>query len=136
MTAPKDEDTLTSGSMELTLHPEAHLVTVRFLSETALTGEQGVALVEALKSVLGESGERFGLIADAAGVRGVGAEYRTVTGEFFGRHRAAARIALVNLGPIIRVVAEMFRVGVGLHLRTFADDGAARAWLREQGVRA
>jgi SpoIIAA-like len=136
MTAPKDGDTRSCGSMELTLHPEARLVTLRFSADTVLTGPQGAALVDALESVLGEPGERFGLLADAAGVRGVGADYRRVTGAFFGRHRAAARIALVNLGPVIHVIAEMFRVGVDLHLRTFADDDAARAWLRAQGVRA
>jgi hypothetical protein len=136
MIALKDGESRACGTMELTLHAEAHLVTVRFVAETVLTGEQGTALVGALERVLGEPGERFGLIADAAGVRGVGADYRSVTGEFFGRHRAAARVALVNLGPVIRVIAEMFRVGVGLHLRTFAEDAAARVWLREQGVRA
>ena len=67
---------------------------------------------------------------------GTDADYRAVTGGFFGQHRDTARIALINLGPIIRIVAEMFRVGIRLQMRTFADEAAARTWLRTQGIGA
>ena len=121
-------------SMQLTLRPESRLVELRFLIEISLTGEHGKAIVGALKSVLVE-GEPFAPFADAKGVRGTDADYRAVTGEFFGRHRDTARIALVNLGPIIRIVAEMFRVGIGIHMKTFPDEDGARSWLRTQGIR-
>ena len=124
------------GSTEITVHPESRLVVFRILTETRLTGAHGTALVDALTSVIGASGEPFGLLADAGGVSGTDADYRAVTGRFFGEHRATARIALLNLGPIIRVVAEMFRVGIGVQLRTFPDEPAARAWLRTQGIPA
>jgi hypothetical protein len=121
--------------MEFTVHPESRLVVLRFLADVSLTGKHGEALVDAFESVLVD-GERFGLLADAKGVRGTDADYRAVTGGFFGQHRDTARIALINLGPLIRIVAEMFRVGVGLQMKTFGDAAAARSWLRTQGIRA
>jgi len=124
------------GSLQITSHPESHLVVIRFVTDTSLTGEHGAALVDAMKAVVGAAGERFALLADCKGAYGTDAAYRAATGEFFGHHRDTARIALFNLGPVIRVVAEMFRVGIGLHLKTFSDDGAARAWLRKEGIRA
>src|SRR6185295_1591510 len=117
-------------------HPESRLVVVSFAAETSLTGEHGAALVDAMKRVLGPSGQRFGLLADAKGVSGTDADYRTVTGAFFSQQRDVARIALINLGPIIRVVAEMFRIGIGLHLKTFSDEASARSWLRQQDIPA
>ncbi len=127
---------VTCGSMELAIQPEARLVVLRFASATSLTGEHGAALVDAMSRVMGERGERFGLLADCHGAQSTDADYRASTGEFFRHHRDTAHIALYNLGPIIRVVAEMFRVGIGLHLKTFDEDAAARSWLRKQGIPA
>ena len=124
-----------TGSMEISVHPR--LVIARFATpHTTLTGRHGAALVDALKGIVGAGGERFGLLADAAGVTGTDSDYRAATGSFFGQHRDSARIALVNLGPVIRVLAEMFRIGIRLDLRMFADEPAARAWLRAQGIDA
>jgi hypothetical protein len=125
-----------SKSIEIALHPETRLVEVRFAPNTSLTGPHGAVIVDALKSVMGAHGERFALFADAKGVSGTDAEYRAVTGRFFGQHRDMARIALINLGPFIRIVAEMFRVGIRLQMRTFDDELSARAWLRTQGIGA
>ena len=135
MTTPSDGDKLTFGPMKFTLHPESHLVVLRFATDVTLTGKHGEALVGALEGVIAD-GEMFGLLVDAKEVCGTDGDYRSVTGEFFGRHRDAARIALFNLGPIIRIVAEMFRVGIGVQMRTFADEAAARSWLQTQGIGA
>src|SRR5882672_3187533 len=126
MNAPDDADTGVSASMEIALHPESRLVEIRFAPNTSLTGKHADAIVDALKSVMGAHGERFALFADAKGVAGTDADYRAVTGGFFGQHRDTVRIALINLGPIIRIVAEMFRVGIRLQLKTFGDEAAAR----------
>jgi hypothetical protein len=125
-----------AGSVKFEVFPESRLVVVRFAPETSLTGRHGAAIVGALEAVVGAAAEPFALFADAGGVSGTDADYRAVTGGFFGRHRDTARIALVNLGPLIRIVAEMFRVGVGLNMKTFANEEAARAWLRTQGIGA
>jgi hypothetical protein len=124
------------ASMKLAVHGESRLVVVRFAPGTSLTGAHGVALVGALGKVIGNEGERFGLLADAEGVCDTDGDYRAETGRFFKEHRDTARIALINLGPIIRVVAEMFRIGIGVHMHTFSDETAARVWLRTQGVGA
>jgi hypothetical protein len=55
---------------------------------------------------------------------------------FFRQHRDHAFIALTHLGPVIRVVVEMFRIGTGIPLKTFAEEAAARSWLRTKGVLA
>lgn len=120
--------------MEVTVSAAARLVVVRFAPDTALTGVHGTTMVDALKTVVGAGGDRFGLMADARGVTGTDAEYRAVTGAFFRAHRDDARIALTNLAPVVRILAEMFRVGIGLQLKTFPDEAAARSWLRTQGV--
>jgi len=126
----------TCGSMEITSHPASRLAVLRFVADTSLTGVHAAALVAALETVLGATGEPFALLADVASVRGTDSDYRAKTGTFFRSHRDTARIALVNLGPLIRVVADMFRVALGLQLRSFADDASARAWLRIQGIDA
>ena len=123
-------------SIQITLHPESHLAVARFATNTTLTGEHGKLLIDALASLAGASGEPFALLADTAGVSGTNADYRAVTAAFFRQHRGTARIALLNLAPAIRVVAEMFRVALGLDLKTFADEDAARSWLRTKGIAA
>jgi hypothetical protein len=122
--------------MKIAVRPDSRLVEISFAPKTSLTGQHGAAMVEALERVTGDGREPFGLFADAAGVAGTDADYRAVTGRFFSQHRGTARIALINLGPIIRIVAEMFRVGIRLQMRTFDDEEAARAWLRKEGVNA
>jgi hypothetical protein len=37
---------------------------------------------------------------------------------------------------VIHVVVEMFRVGTGIQLKTFADEAAARSWLRTKRITA
>ncbi len=127
---------LVSGSMELEALSASRLLVLRFTAPTSLTGSHGRALVEALKLVRGEGLENFGLLADCKGATATDADYRTTTGDFFAQERIRARIALYNLGPVIRLVAEMFRVGIDLQLKTFADQERSRAWLRTQGVGA
>jgi hypothetical protein len=124
----------TSDSMKVAVSAGSRLVTVRFAPNTALTGAHGATMVDALKTVVGARAGRFGLLADARGVTGTDAEYRAVTGDFFREHRDDARVALTNLAPVVRILAEMFRVGIGLQLKTFPDEAAARAWLQTQGV--
>jgi hypothetical protein len=40
------------------------------------------------------------------------------------------------MGPLIRVAAEMFGIGMRLRLKAFADEAQARSWLREVGIAA
>jgi hypothetical protein len=129
-------DVVLHGSLELTWHPRARLAVLRVLSETNLSGEHAQALVGALGRWIGASAAPFAVLADVKGVSGTDADYRATTARFFREHRDKAFIALFHLGPLIGMVAETFRIGIGLRLRAFPDEDAARAWLREQGIAA
>ena len=57
-------------------------------------------------------------------------------GEAFKQQRHRGVIALTNVGPIIHIVVEMFRIGTGIQLKTFSTEAAAREWLRAKGIAA
>jgi hypothetical protein len=121
-------------SMEITWDAGARLAVVRYARGSNLTGRDGVVMVEALKDWIGPDPKLFGVLADAGGLGGTDAEYRTTAGDFFRQHRDVACIALFNMGPAIRILTEMFRLGTGVQLKAFADEPAARAWLRTRGL--
>ncbi len=135
MTHPS-ESTLTSPSTAILWNAKARVALVRYTAGACLTGPDGPFLVDALTGWIGANGEPFAVLADAEGLRGTNAEYRGAASRFFRQHRDHAFIALINLGPIIHVVVEMFRVGTGIQLRTFVDEAAARSWLRTKGIAA
>jgi hypothetical protein len=122
--------------MDIAWHPSSRIATIRCTAGAMVDGEDGRVLVEALTAWVGPRPVPFAVIADATGVPGTDAEYRSTVREFFARHRDHAYIALVNMGPVLRVIAEMFRIGSGVQLRGFASDDEARQWLRDQGIAA
>jgi hypothetical protein len=127
---------VTSDSTEIRWDPRSRVASVRYMAGANLTGADGPTLVDALTRWIGTSGEPFAVLADGTGLRGTNAEYRASASRFFRQHRDTAWIALINLGPVIHVVVEMFRIGTGIPLKTFADEAAARAWLRTKGIDA
>jgi hypothetical protein len=135
MTTP-NHSTVTSPSTEITWDSRSRVAFVRYAFGVSLTGPDGPFLVDALASWIGATGEPFAVLADAKGLRGTNAEYRASASRFFRQHRDHAFIALINLGPVIHVVVEMFRVGTGIQLKTFPDEAAARSWLRTKAIAA
>jgi len=127
---------ITSGAIEMTWEEEKRLATLRFAEETRATGKDAALLVDALTRWIGGDGQPFALLGDGGKLAGVDAEYRTLWGRFFKQHRDHASIAFFNMGPLIRVAAEMFRLGTGLHVKAFADEDRARTWLRGLGIGA
>jgi hypothetical protein len=127
---------VTSASTEITWSPEARVAGVRYTKDAVLASKDGDFLVEALTGWIGVSDEPFAVLADAAGLRGTDAEYRAKASGFFRQHRHNAFIALINLGPVIHIVVELFRIGTGIQLKTFATEDAARVWLRTKGIAA
>jgi hypothetical protein len=127
---------VTSPSTEISWTPEERVACVRYTADAILTGKDGDFLVEALTGWIGAKGEPFAVFADAAGLRGTDAEYRAKASRFFRQHRNTAFIALINLGPVIHVVVELFRIGTGIQLKTFTSEAAARSWLRTKGIAA
>jgi hypothetical protein len=124
------------GSIVLTWDPEARLAFIRFERETQATGRDAAVLVDALTGWIGTEARPFGLLGDGANLSGLDAEYRSVWGRFLRKHREDSFTAFFNMGPVIRVAAEMFRIGTGLQLKAFAAEDEARAWLRRMGIPA
>jgi hypothetical protein len=125
-----------SGSTELTWSSHERVAGVRYTAGAILTRADGDFLVATLADWIGSAGEPFAVLADAAGLSGTDAEYRAQASSFFRRHQHTAFIALTNLGPVIHVVVELFRIGTGIQLKTFANEHDARSWLRKKGIAA
>jgi hypothetical protein len=109
---------------------------VRYAQGARLGAVDGTFLVDALTCWIGTDGVPFGVLANATGLRDTDARYRAHASAFFRQHRKHAFIALINLGPLIQIVVELFRLGTRIPLKTFADEAAARSWLRAKGLAA
>jgi hypothetical protein len=133
---PTSGNTVASASTEISWHAPSRVAMVRYAPGSSLTSADGTFLVDALGRWIGENGEPFAVLADGTGLRGTDATYRAKASRFFRQHRASAFIALINLGPVIHIVVEMFRVGTGIQLKTFPGEAAARTWLRTMGIPA
>jgi hypothetical protein len=129
-----DGQEASSDSTRIVWNPPSRIAFVSYSQGAVLTNDDGTFLVAALAGWVGDRGEPFGVLADAAGLAGTDADYRAAASRFFRQHRDHAFIALINLGPVIHVVVEMFRVGTGIQLKTFPDEPAARSWLRTKGL--
>jgi hypothetical protein len=129
-------DTVTNGSMEIRWDLPSRIAFVRYVPGAVLTAADGAVLVDALSVWIGTTGEAFAVLADGKGLGGTSAPYRAHVSRFFRQHRDTARIALINLGPVIRIVVDMFRLGTGVQLKSFGDEIAARSWLRMEGIAA
>lgn len=136
MTTLAPEEAVTNSSTVIRWHPEQRVAAVSYSVGARLASEDGVFLVQALTGWIGVQAEPFALLVDAFGLRSTDAEYRARASGFFRQHRDTAFIALTNLGPVIHVVVELFRIGTGIQLKTFADDAAGRLWLRTKGITA
>jgi hypothetical protein len=127
---------VTVGSAQMTWDPETRLAVLGFSRETTTTGADAVVLVDALSRWIGTDGRPWGLLGDGGRLRGVDAEYRSAWSKFLRQHRADSFTAFFNMSPIVRIAADMFRIGTGLRLKAFATETQARAWLRANGIRA
>jgi hypothetical protein len=127
---------VSSESTAMTWSPEQRTASIRYAPDATLTRKDGVFLVEVLTTWIGADGQPFAVLADAAGLAGADARYRAEASNFFRQHRDSAFIALINLGPVIHIVVELFRVGTRIQLKTFACEADARGWLRTKGIAA
>ena len=123
-------------TFEMTWDPQTRLAVLRFSAETHATGQDAAVLIAALSTWVGTGPEPFALLGDGERLRGVDAEYRSRWSGFLRQHKDRCFVAFFNMGPVIRIAAEMFRLGTGLRLRAFAKEKHARAWLRSIGIAA
>jgi hypothetical protein len=127
---------VTSASTEITWSSEQRVAHVRYAAGARLASEDGDFLIDALRAWVGTDGEPFAVLADAAGLHGTDGAYRAKASGFFRGHRDHAFIALIHVGPVIHVVVELFSLGTGIPLKTFASEATARSWLRSKGIAA
>lgn len=127
-------ETLSNAASTLSWDPHSRIAYVRYTAGAKLVEADGVFLAECLARWIGTEGRPFAILADAHGLDGTDGAYRARASKFFKQHRDRAVIALVNVGPIIHIVVEMFRIGTGIQLKTFPTEAAAREWLRGQGI--
>lgn len=127
-------DKITSGTIEMSWDAEKRLAFIQFTTETQAIGKDALVLIEALTGWIGNEKQVFALLGDGARLAGLDAEYRSLWGKFFQEHREVCYIAFFNMGPIIRIAAEMFRIGTGIRMKAFADEREARTWLRAMGI--
>ena len=128
--------TVRDGAVELSWDPTTRVAAMRFDRPTTSTGENASVLVRAMTEWVGDNREPFALLADAARLDGMDAGWRSIWGKFFRERRDRAWIAVFHMGPLIRVAAEMFRLGTRVQLKGFAHETEARAWLRKNAIAA
>jgi hypothetical protein len=133
---PASDGTITSAAADITWNSGSRVAFVRYKPDARLGADDGVLLVDALTRWIGTESTPFAVLADAKELRGTDAPYRAHVSKFFRRYRDTAFIALLNMGPVIHVVVEMFRLGTGIQLKTFGDEAGARAWLRTKAIAA
>jgi hypothetical protein len=129
-------ETVTTGPIVLTWDADARLAIIHFEREAQATGRDAVVLVDAMTGWIGTEGKPFGLLGDGGKLSGLDAEYRSAWGSFLRHHREDSHTAFFNMNAVVRIAAEMFRIGTGLRLKAFAGEEEARAWLRENGIPA
>lgn len=130
------DNVVTNASTEITWHASSRVALIRYATDASLTTVDGTFLVDALTSWVGAENMPFAVLADAKGLRGTDGSYRALAGSFFRKHRDTAFVALINQGPVIHIVVEMFRIATGIQLKTFGSETDARAWLQHQGIAA
>ncbi|MBL8951012.1 MAG: hypothetical protein JNK82_09565 [Myxococcaceae bacterium] len=124
-----------NASSDVVWYPEARLAVVHYTAGATLTLDDAKLLSGALAGWVGDGARPFGVLADAKGLKATNADYRASIGDWFKHHREAY-IALVNMGPVIRIVVDMFRIATGVSLKAFSNEADARAWLRSAGIGA
>ena len=129
-------ETIQNASTEIAWDATSRIAHVSYTPGSTLSAADGDLLISSLTRWIGDAGIPFAILADANKLKATDGEYRARASTFFRTHRDTAFIALVNVGPVIHIVVEMFRLGTGIQLKTFKDDAAARAWLRSKGIAA
>ena len=124
---------IVTRSFILTWDPGLRLAVSQNTSGETPSSDDAEKMREAISRWSGDDGRPFAILVNALGRKTADAKYRAFWGDFFKTHKEHCYIAAYNVGPIVRVAAEMFSLGTGIHLKTFATETEARAWLGRHG---
>jgi hypothetical protein len=127
---------VTAGDIHMTWDSESRLAVLRFERASHGTGKDAETLIGALARWVGTDGKPFALLGDGSKLAGVDAAYRSLWGKFLLQHRGHCYVAFFSMNPVVRIAAEMFRIGTGLQVRLFAREEEARSWLQGMGIAA
>jgi hypothetical protein len=114
----------------MTWDVQSRIAFVRLHTDISMTADDAILLAEALHGWIGSERRPFALLVDASRVSALDSGFRATWGKFFRYHRGYSSLALFNAGPIVCIAAEMFRIGIGVPVKTFADEADARCWLQ------
>jgi len=115
--------------MKLVWHPDQRLCELLPYPDSVLDGATAAAVAHAMDGFLGAQRLPFLILAEASNVRAMDAGYRAEMGRFLRARRDHSRLAFYGASAIIRVGADMFRVGTGMQMKGFAKEAEARQWL-------
>jgi hypothetical protein len=129
-------DRVAVRSIVMTWDPRGRLAHISFTAPTEATGEDARVLTEQLAAWVGPGQEPFGLLGDGGKLARLDAAYRSTWGRFFKAHRGHVHLGFYNMSPLVRLAAEMFRLGTGIDMKAFETEQEARAWLRQNAIGA
>lgn len=129
-------ETVTIEAIQMTWDPGTRLAVIHFERDMHATGSDAQVLVTALEGWTGEERRPFGLLGDGGRLSGMDGDFRAVWSRFLRQHRDHCYISFFNQSVVVRISADMFRLGTGLRLKSFAHEEEARTWLREMGISA
>lgn len=134
MGSNETEDWSANG-MELSWWPAKGLIEMRFVeAQMRATGDDAKALTEQLERWTKSRTEGFGILVDCEQIVKSDPAWRAVLSAYFRTRKFPLWIAWFNASILVRVSVEMFTLATPrLHGRVFADEAAARAFLREGG---
>ena len=127
-------DQIRARTTLLSWDADKRVAVLRYEAETRSTGEDAKPLVAALRQWVGTQNETFFFLHDCGPLLHMDTEYRAIWWDLFRPYRDSAWIALYNLRPFIKILAEMYFVATGLKMKVFDNEEVARAWLREKGA--
>jgi hypothetical protein len=132
MTANDGNDAcwISTDTLEMSWDAARRVARARVVPGAKLGAKDGADLVGAVARWTEGSSERFAVLADGGGGHETDGKYRATLSSFIRQHRDKAFVTFFNLGAVLPIVVEMFRVGTGIPMHAFATEEEARAWLR------
>ncbi|MEO6094129.1 MAG: STAS/SEC14 domain-containing protein [Fibrobacteria bacterium] len=123
-------------SVEMRWAPRNRLATLKYFGNGKPTGKDAEKLITAMTGWIGTESLPYFILVDGNRIAGGDPQYRAAWSRFYKKDKHQVRIAIFDIGPVLRVAVEMFTLGSGLRMKAFASEAEARAWLGKAGLNA